>query len=103
MVQVINGKRYDTDKAELVCDYEFSNPSDFRHVYEALYRTAKGNWFLYGVGGPMSRYAVSLGDNSTGGSEDIVPMSADEALEFLESHDGVDGIERYFADSIEDA
>jgi hypothetical protein len=51
----------------------------------------------------MTDMAVSCGDNSYSGSEDIEPISEKDALRFLESHDGIKAIEKYFADQIEEA
>ena len=67
------------------------------------YKTKKGNWFIYHCGGAMTDMAVSCGDNSYSGSEDIEPISEKDALRFLESHDGITAIEKYFADQIEEA
>lgn len=43
MRQVINGKVYDTEKATLIAEDGYGNPSDLHWWHEALYRTAKGN------------------------------------------------------------
>ncbi|RQD73490.1 MAG: hypothetical protein D5R97_09295 [Candidatus Syntrophonatronum acetioxidans] len=88
MKKVINGKLYDTEKAVFIASYRYSNPSDFKHIEEDLYKTKKGNYFLAGGGGPMSKYAVSLGDNQTGGSSDVItPLTAQEAREWCESRE----------------
>jgi hypothetical protein len=67
MNKVVNGKLYDTKSAELFCEYSFSNPSDFKHVYEALYKSPNGQFFIEYSGGPMSEYGVSCGQNETSG------------------------------------
>jgi len=103
MKRIIDGKRYDTETAEMVA--EDSNGyaySDFNHCEETLYRTQRGNWFLYGEGGPMSKYSQAVGDMRGGGSA-IVPLSADDARSWLENAGKTDELERYFPDSIEDA
>lgn len=42
----------------MIGENSFSGYTNFRHWKEQLYRTRKGNFFLYGKGGPSSRYAV---------------------------------------------
>ena len=104
MKKVIDGKMYNTETAELV--HEWTNrrsTRDFKHRSKDLYKTKKGNWFIYHCGGAMTDMAVSCGDNSYSGSEDIEPISEKDALRFLESHDGIKAIEKYFADQIEEA
>ena len=84
MKKVIDGKLYDTEKAEMFCEYDFSNSSDFKHVYEALYKSPNGQFFLEYSGGPMSKYGVCCGQNQTSGSSGIRLVTEDEAKEFLE-------------------
>ena len=84
MKQIINGKKYDTQTAEHI--YEWDNnlgESDFNHCYEDLYRKKTGEYFLYGRGGPMSRYAESNG-NTSFGSKRIVPLTIEEAKYWVE-------------------
>jgi len=50
----------------------------------------------------MTKYAVHDG-NMTSGSSKIIPISKDEAREWLELWDETDVLEEYFFDSIEDA
>ena len=103
MKKIIDGKRYNTETAELVA--EWSNGydcNDFKHCSEDLYRTPKGAWFIHGAGGAMSKYAQPCGD-MTGGGSDITPLSAAVAREWLENKDFVDEMEAYFGDQIEDA
>ena len=104
MKKVINGKVYNTETAELVHDWTNGyGRNDFKFRTKDLYRTKKGNWFIYHEGGPMTDMAVSVGSNSYGGSEDIEPISEKDALRFLESHDGAEEALKYFADQIEEA
>lgn len=65
MKKVINGKVYNTETAEEVASYSFSNSNDFRYIREKLYRTKKGNWFLYGEGGPMTKGGYTRQDPFT--------------------------------------
>jgi hypothetical protein len=103
MKKIIDGKRYDTDTAENVAKWGNGlHDGDFKHVYEKLYRTSKGSWFLHGAGGPMSEYAESNGREKWGG-ERIIPMTDTEVKAWLESHDRVEVLEQWFAESIVDA
>lgn len=103
MKKVVDGKRYNTETAEVVAEYYNGlGCGDFRRVDEALYRTNKGSFFLAGEGGPMTKYSRAVGD-MTGGGEDIIPMSGEEALSWLESKNETEAIEKYFRETIEDA
>lgn len=60
MKKIIDGKLYNTETATFLGDYEYSHSGDFRHMYEALYQTKKGTYFLFGDGGQLSRYGTAL-------------------------------------------
>jgi hypothetical protein len=95
MKAIINGKRYDTETAEEIASYDNGvGYSDFTHVSMTLYKTKKGAWFVAGDGGPMSRFAKSTG-NSTSGGEGIQIVSEDEAREMLESWGETEALEQY--------
>ena len=103
--KVIERKVYDTKTATLIHEYwnGYGN-GDFKFLSEDLYRTPKGNFFILGSGGAMSKYAVDCGNNSTGGSSDnIIPISKERAIEWLESHDGSEKIIELFPEEIEEA
>jgi hypothetical protein len=103
MRKVIDGKRYDTDQAQLVASWDNGqNRGDFKRYEEDLYRTKKGNWFVHKAGGPMTHMAVQRG-NGYGGSQEIEPIAEDEAFEWMQDHDCIEGIEAWFPDRIEDA
>ena len=103
MKRIIAGKRYDTETAKRVAKYRNGlGRGDFRNYNEELYRTPRGNWFLAGEGGPMTKYSQPCGDMTSGG-EGIIPLTPEEARSWLESHDENEALERYFSDSIEDA
>jgi len=95
---------YDTEKATPLADDKYGLPGDLKHWYEALYKTAKGNYFLYGEGGPMTRYGRNVGNNTTSGGSAITPLSREEAFRWCQDH-GVEAvvIEREFADMVEEA
>lgn len=109
MKKIVNGLRYDTDKAILVgeassLDKQTDYVDDFSHWFAGLYRTQRsGRYFLAGRGGPMSRFAQSAGQNSWSGGEDIIPMSREEALEWAHYYLPTEIIVEHFADDVEDA
>ena len=104
MKKIINGKRYDTETAEMVADDSYSNYGDFEYWSEELYRTKRGNWFLCGEGGAMSRYSRSVGQNETGGGSAIIPLTRGKALAWLGAHaPASEAYEEYFAGAADKA
>jgi hypothetical protein len=105
MKTIIDGKRYDTEKAELIGEaWNGGNWSDFSHWEAALYRTPKaGRYFLAGQGGPMTMWRKRSGSNGWSGSEGIKPLDAAEAFEWAQQHLPADVVEATFGDAIEDA
>ena len=94
MKKVIRGLRYNTDTAKKVGSDSYSNYGDLQYWSEELYRTSQGNWFLYGEGGALSKYARSA----------IIPLTRVKAMSWLEVHTtGSEAIKKYFTDVIEDA
>lgn len=91
MRKVIGGKIYDTKTGRKVGEWDNGiYGRDFKQCAETLYRTRGGAFFLYGEGGPMSKYAESHG-NSTSGGDAIIVMTEAEAREWAETHlDGID-------------
>ena len=84
--RIINGRAYETATATEIGGNGYSTPNDFRHYYERLYKKSNGEYFLYGEGGPLSKYAVSVGTNETSGSEMIIPMTYAEARDWAEAN-----------------
>ena len=84
MRKVINGRTYNTETSKLIGSWDngiYGN--DFRSCDESLYKNTKGAYFLAGEGGPLSKYAVTYG-NETSGSKELVPMTTEEAQEWAE-------------------
>lgn len=103
MKSTINSKTYDTETAtEIARDGYPGSCSDFQNWDEALYVTDKGNYFLHGSGGPLSKYAESVG-NDTRGGEAIVTMTKLEALAWCEKHKLQEPIDTHFADMVQPA
>lgn len=100
---IIDGKRYNPATAEEVAHYwNGLGGSDFRNLSETLYRTKKGQFFLLGKGGAMTKYAESQGNSSWGSSRCEV-LSDAEAFSWLEEHEETAALEAYFSDRIQDA
>lgn len=104
MKKIIDGFRYDTEKAELVGSYESGHPrSDFQWWAAALYRTKVAKrFFLAGEGGPMTQFSSRSGD-SWGYGEKLIPMSAEEALAWAEQYLDPEDFDGVFEDLIQDA
>lgn len=86
MYRVINGKRYNTETAEKVAEDSYGARGDFSHWTETLYQKSTGEFFLYGEGGPMSKYSEYVEPNARGGGEKIIPLSLNEAQAWVEKH-----------------
>ncbi len=102
MKKIINGKRYDTDTAKMVGEASYSNCSDFHYWSEELYRKKTGEYFLFGEGGPMSKYSQSVGENEWTGGHKIVPLTLKEAQRWAEKHLSGDEYEALFGKAEED-
>lgn len=89
MRKIINGKMYNTETAKRIGFYSWNYVGNFDYFEESLYRKKTGEFFLYGEGGPNSKYGVWEG-NSGSGSAMIKPMSESSAKEWLADHDCVD-------------
>ena len=98
MKKVIKGSLYDTDTAKKLGNFSYGNPRDFSHFRETLYRTRSGKYFIHGEGGPMSKYAVSTGQNEWSGGEHIEPVSIDTAREWAEKYLNADEYAEIFGE-----
>lgn len=86
MKKVINGVLCNTKTAKFIGNWEYSSPNDLYYCYEELYRTKSGKFFLYGEGGPASKYSRMTGSNSWSGGEDIELLSREDAREWAEEY-----------------
>lgn len=98
MKKIINGLRYDTDKAVEVGSCDNGIPTnDFSHWSATLYKTPRsGKFFLAGHGGPMTQFARYYADGTRSGGENLIPMSDKDALAWAEQYLDADTIEEYF-------
>ena len=86
MKKVIDGKMYNTETATLLGKWSNNlSYSDFSHCEQSLYRTLDGGaYFVYGVGGPLSYYARSAGQNQWVGGQDIELINLATAKQWAE-------------------
>lgn len=104
MKAIINGFRYDTEKADCIGSASHGYGGDFSRWSASLYRTKRSkNHFLAGEGGPMSRYGRNLGQNTMGSGERIDPVTREEALAWAEQHLTPETVEEWFGDDLQDA
>ena len=97
MKKIINNKVYDTTTAqELGFWANTADRRDFSQFEETLYRKRTGEFFLHGEGGPMTKYALSVGQNSWSGGEKIIPLTPESARKWVEEKLDADAYERIF-------
>ena len=96
MKKIINGKRYNTESAELCGSHEYGYPGDFNYVSEELYQKRTGEFFLHGEGGANSKYREEISMNSWSGGEKIIPLTDDEAREWAEEYLDSEDYEKLF-------
>jgi len=102
MKKVIDGKIYNTKTATCIASWDNGYyGGDFNRCSEDLYQTKKGVYFIYGEGGPRSRYSESCG-NGTSCGEDSRTVDRQEAYEWCEEMQRVDAIEEHFSDMVEE-
>lgn len=103
MKKIVNGKIYDTSTAQEAGIWSNSGSTgDFDWCRETLYRKKTGEFFLFGEGGPMSRYAESCGNNSWTSGSAITPLTYDAAMKWAEEHLEADEYENIFGKVVED-
>lgn len=102
MKKIINNRKYDTSTARKVGSNSYSYPNDFNWWAEILYCKRTGEYFLYGEGGPRSRYAEYVEQNCWCGGEKIIPLTYDEARKWAEENLTADEYESEFGAVTED-
>jgi hypothetical protein len=104
MKKIINGKRYDTEKAICIGGYQYSIGGNFNYISEYLYITPRSkSYFLAGEGGAMTKYAKRASDNSYCGGEKIIPLTENDAFVWAQEYLQSEEIEKHFSHMIEDA
>ena len=95
MRKVIKGRTYNTETSKKIGSWDNGIYGDFRSCEEDLYKNTKGAYFLVGSGGPLSKYSVSQGNN-TSGSAELIPMAAEEAQGWAEERLSGEEVEAEF-------
>lgn len=90
MKKIINGKAYNTETAKHLATFSHGRISDFDSVYEELYQTKNGTFFLHYEGGPKSKYSEVVGQNEWSGGEGLRLVDEDEAKAFIEKYGDVE-------------
>lgn len=91
MKKVIHGRMYDTSTAKELATWDNGCPcNDFHWCEEKLYRKRNGEFFLYGQGGPASKYRDAIGVNEWTGGDSIQPLTYKAAQEWAEQLDGAE-------------
>ncbi len=86
MMKIIKGKKYDTNTAIKVAEWDNGlGRSDHHAIFEMLYKKRTGEFFLYGEGGGLTGYSERVG-NLSGWGEKIIPLTIEAAKEWVESH-----------------
>ncbi len=97
MKKIIQGFRWDTEKADKVCDIQEGYAGDFRRIDAGLYCTKRARkFFLAGSGGPMTVFAKSVDQTSWTGSEGIIPIDDEDARRYAEKYADADIVEKFF-------
>lgn len=102
MKKVIKGRIYNTETAKKIGADSYSAPGDFYYYCDELFQKRTGEFFIYGVGGAMSKYAETIGQNQWSGGEAIIPMTYENARKWCEEHLDGDEYEAVFGKIEED-
>lgn len=84
--KIINGRRYDTERAREVGYNEHGYKSDYNWCMETLYQKRTGEFFIYGEGHAASRYCTHISYNERGPGSAIIPLSLTEAQQWAEKN-----------------
>jgi hypothetical protein len=96
MRKIIDGKIYDTNTAQKLCDIgNDEGQSQFTYDWTYLYRSPKGAFFIAGEGGPRSRWGERT-SHGIGGGEGLKLVTEAEARELFELHGDPDLYEQVF-------
>lgn len=85
MKKISNGKVYDTETARYIGGWN-NKQCEQDYICEKLYCKRTGEYFLYGDGGPRTKYSKMEGYNTWVGGEMIIPLTYDKAKEWAEEH-----------------
>jgi hypothetical protein len=87
MIKIIDGIRYNTKTSTLIFKVNSIYPkSDIRWSEEYLYKTKSGKYFLHGIGGPGSPYAIANDIYTNKEGEKIIPMPFNQLVSWAEEY-----------------
>jgi len=100
MKKVINGRRWDTEKANLICEVVNGLPCDLDYVKVGLYQTPRSKrFFLAGEGGPMTVFAHAVSEGTLCGGERIIPIGTDVAHWLAETNASEETVKKFFEEA----
>lgn len=87
MRKIKDNKVYDTDTANFIGKYEEESYSinDSHYFEEILFRKRTGEYFIYGTGGKLSKYAKKISGGFTPGDH-VFALTFEEARKWAEEH-----------------
>lgn len=87
MKKIINGKMYNTETAKEVGNWwNGVGCGDFEYCSETLFLKKTGEFFLYGSGGALSKYAEYTGNGCSSGGDVIEPFTVSQAQTWIEKN-----------------
>lgn len=97
MRKIINNHVFDSDKARQVgSEWDNGCYGSYNSLEETLYCKHNGEYFVYGKGGPNTRYAVRTDGNMFTTGENITPLTVEDARTWAEKHLDADEYESEF-------
>lgn len=103
MKKIIRGLMYNTETAKEMGWWNNGySRNDFSYEEEHLFKKRTGEFFIYGWGGPKSKYARATGLNSWTGDSDITPITYEEAQKWAKEKLSADEYESIFGEVTED-
>lgn len=103
MKKIINGKMYDTDTAKVLGTWSSPHSvTDFAYYTETLHQKRTGEFFLFGDGGPASRYAAQVERSRWSSGSKIIPLTWEDAQKWAEEHLDAKDYEAIFGEVSED-
>ena len=96
MKKIINGRMYNTETAREVASC--SHGDGLTECTEVLFCKRTGEYFIFGEGGAMTRYAQASESGGWKGGADIVPLSYDQARDWAEREMDADDYETEFGE-----
>lgn len=103
MKKIIRGLKYNTETAKEMGWWNNGySRNDLSYEEEHLYKKRTGEFFIYGFGGPNSKYARATGLNSWTGDSDITPVTYEGAKKWAEEKLSADEYESIFGEVTED-